>query len=66
MHSLVYPLPSVLSGVLSNRWSRGHGEVEEVTEITREMKEPHKQPWENVKNFVQTRCSSVPCPPPLG
>ena len=29
-NTLVYPLPSVLSGVLSNRWSRGHGEVEEV------------------------------------
>ena len=35
----------------------GH-EFEEITEITREMKEPHKQPWENIKNFVRTCCSA--------
>ena len=45
-----------LGVLVDDRATDGHG-VEEIMEITREMKEPHKQLWENVKNFVRTRWS---------
>ena len=47
-------MPSVLSGVLvDDRATDGHG----LLRNHGNQKEPHKQPWENVKNFVRTRCS---------